>query len=302
MRTVTAIIAFALLSATPALAHADEVHVHIGTLLDYVDISTYQQVCAKIARTPNTRVDQIANVNGTEIPFSFRWQCVGHQLFLNDGGEACMDADNPIRCLGEPAKTGWIRVTTQEPPAPRAPPAAAVPNPFSALSAAPPPRKHRPPLASHVKRSRPTARSPETRCRRSSATVEPVRLSYGGASRAGFIHAKPEPMGSRAQRDGTAGSTFLRWSMPAGTRSVCRSRTARSATFGAGSAGIGEPVIVGPQVTYDLGRRHDADEVRRSGLCGKRMEAAGLRLAEPRGALDRPSPGTALCRSRGRIS
>jgi hypothetical protein len=144
MRAVTAIIAFALLSAPPAIAYADEVHVHIGTLLDYVDISTYQQVCAKIARTPNTRVDQIATVNGTEIPFSFRWQCVGHELFLNDGGEACMDADNPIRCIGEPAKTGWTRVTTQEPPAPRAPPAKALPNPFSALLAAPPPTQASP--------------------------------------------------------------------------------------------------------------------------------------------------------------
>ncbi len=98
-------------------AHADEVHIHVGTLLDYVDISSYQQVCAKIARTPNTRVDQVATVSGTKIPFSFRWQCVNHQLFLNDGGEACQDADNPVRCLGEPAKTSWTRVTSQEPPA-----------------------------------------------------------------------------------------------------------------------------------------------------------------------------------------
>ena len=119
--------------ALPALAmtgaHADEVHMHIGTLLDYVDISAYQQVCAKIARTPNTRVDKIATVNGTKIPFSFRWQCIGHQLFLNDGGEACEDADNPIRCVGDPATTGWIRVTTQEPPAPahHAPPADRLP-------------------------------------------------------------------------------------------------------------------------------------------------------------------------------
>ncbi len=127
MRTVTAIIALALLSATSAVAHTDEVHVHIGTLLDYVDISTYQQVCGRIARTPNTRVDKVAHVNGAEIPFSFRWQCVGHQLFLNDGGEACQEADNPIRCLGEPAKTSWIKVATQEPPAPRAAPAARLP-------------------------------------------------------------------------------------------------------------------------------------------------------------------------------
>lgn len=105
--------------ALPALVmtgtHADEVHTHIGTLVDYVDISTYQQVCAKIARTPNTRVDKIATIDNTKIPFSFRWQCIGHQLFLNDGGEACQDADNPIRCHGEPAKTSWIRITTQGP-------------------------------------------------------------------------------------------------------------------------------------------------------------------------------------------
>ncbi len=128
-----------LLSATAALTalamsgvRAAEVHTHIGTLLDYVDISPYLQVCATIARTPNTRIDKIANINGVQIPFSFRWQCIGHRLFLNDGGDACQDADNTVRCFGDPAKTNWISVPGQEPPASRAPPTQSVPSGYRA--------------------------------------------------------------------------------------------------------------------------------------------------------------------------
>ncbi len=110
MRQVSSAAAWALAALAITAAHAEEVHVHVGTFLDYIDVSAYQKVCASIARTPNTRVDKVATMSGMRIPFSFRWQCIDHQLFLNDGGEACMDADNPVRCLGEPAKTNWIKV------------------------------------------------------------------------------------------------------------------------------------------------------------------------------------------------
>ncbi len=249
---VTAIISFALLSATPALAHADEVHVHIGTLLDYVDISTYQQVCAKIARTPNTRVDQIATVNGTEIPFSFRWQCIGHQLFLNDGGEACMDADNPIRCIGEPAKTGWIRVTTQEPPAPRAPPAAALPNPFSALLAAPPP-----PQAS------PAARLPREALKAYCAVAGDTMPAVFGDGRTGppivWRCVKSAVYTCEAGADGVACSARSHSRVPLPSMvEACRDGDNLSVASGAygyvwdWECRGGKPVIAGPLVVNDI--------------------------------------------------
>src|SRR5271166_2096274 len=92
-------------------------------------------------------------------------------------------------------------------------------------------------LASHVKHSRHTARSPEIRHRQSSATAEPVRLLYGDASRARSIRAKPVQMAWRVARGATAGFQSLRWSRNVMTATIYRSRAAHTATFGIGNAG-----------------------------------------------------------------
>lgn len=252
MRRILLATAVALAALASTGAHADEVHIHIGTLLDYVDISTYQRVCAKIARTPNTRVDQIVTVDGTEIPFSFRWQCVGHQLFLNDGGEACQEADNPIRCLGEPAKTSWIRVTTKEPPAHPAPPVAALPTPFSALLAAPPPTQEPP-----------ADRLPRDALRAYCASAGDTIPAVFGDGRTGppvvWRCVKGAVYTCEAGADGVACSARSRSRVPLRSMvEACRDYGQLSVAAGALSTvwqwecRDGKPVISGPQVIYDL--------------------------------------------------
>ena len=84
MRTVTAIMALALLSATAA--PAEPLHTHFGTLLDAIDVSPYLDVCDKVANTPWQATSWAITVAGQSLSYTMNWECENHELSIDDNG------------------------------------------------------------------------------------------------------------------------------------------------------------------------------------------------------------------------
>jgi hypothetical protein len=122
MRTLTAIIALALPSATAA--QAEPLHTHFGTLLNAIDVSSCLDVCDKVANKPWQGTSWTMSVAGQQLSYTMNWECENHKLSIDENGlrryiarpgsaqsaaeEQLCDANRQCHNLGE-----WRQLTGQ---------------------------------------------------------------------------------------------------------------------------------------------------------------------------------------------